>query len=561
MRAGKTDAEPRLDTDARPCGVDASLGHPALERSDADIVRSGIHGRRAIAAVSGDTQGLPRPGAALRVLVIVGHPRGESLCAALAASYAAGARDAGCQIRMLHVSEISFDPDVMAVSPASQTLEPDLARARDLIAWAEHLVFAFPNWWGTMPARLKGFLDRVLLPGFAFREDGGHYYGLLAPRTAELLITMDVPPLVYRWIQGAPGHKAMARATLGLCGIETVAVTTFASPSHSDAATRAGWVTQARGLGARLHDGPRRPTRRRLHRVGQWLRAVRPQFYPMSALAYTLGALMAAGALDLMAFLLGLVAMVGLKIATVLTNDLHDFESDARNRFFSPFNGGGRSLLEGGLSRGALWGGVRVALGVSAVAALALLFLVPSPVSVLVVMLALTVLALGYTVPPLKLSHRGLGELDVALTHGPGVVLLGYTAQGGGLGDAQPWFLALVIALAILPAILLAGIPDRTADRDAGKMTLVVRLGTARSAQLAIGFLALSALGTAALAVAPLDVGVALPLIALPHAAVLSWLLLRYHRDGAPERRIDLLLALALLYVAWFVIVPLFGMV
>ena len=70
-----------------------------------------------------------------------------------------------------------------------------------------------------MPARLKGFLDRVLVPGFAFREQDGHYYGLLGPRTAELMTTMDVPPSVYRWIQGAPGRRAMCRATLGLCGI------------------------------------------------------------------------------------------------------------------------------------------------------------------------------------------------------------------------------------------------------------------------------------------------------------------------------------------------------
>jgi putative NADPH-quinone reductase len=33
--------------------------------------------------------------------------------------------------------------------------------ARELILWAEHLVFVYPTWWGTMPALLKGFLDRT----------------------------------------------------------------------------------------------------------------------------------------------------------------------------------------------------------------------------------------------------------------------------------------------------------------------------------------------------------------------------------------------------------------
>ena len=496
------------------------------------------------------------PDEALRVLVIAGHPRHQSLSVALADAFAEGGREAECTVRILYLSDITFDPDVTAASPANQALEPDLAEARELIEWAHHLVFVFPNWWGTVPARLKGFLDRILYPGFAFREDGGHYYGMLAPRTAELLITMDVPPLVYRWIQGAPGKKAMARATLGLCGIKTVAVTTFAPPSHSDLATRESWVRQARELGLRLREGPRRQIRRCSHSLGRWLLAARPQFYPMSVLAYTIGALMVAGSPDLLAFVLGLIAMIGLKVATVLTNDIHDFASDVQNRFHSPFSGGGRSLQEGGLSFGEMWRGARVALGVTALAALALLFVVPSPAVALLVLLVLAVLALGYTVPPLKLSHRGLGELDVALTHGPGVLILGHVAQGGDVLSGQAWFLALVIGVAVLPAILLAGIPDRTADREAGKMTLVVKLGKAKSVLLAIGFLALSMLGTLALALGPVPVGPALALIAIPHAAGLIWLLLRYHGEGAPERRIDLLLGLSLLYIAWFVIVP-----
>ena len=526
-----------------------------LDRCDAQVSLHPLDARTAGQAPAEDAHGL-----ALRVLVVAGHPRRKSLSVALADAYAEGAREAGCVVRILYLSEMAFDPDVTADSPAHQALEPDLAEARQCIEWAQHLVFVFPNWWGTMPAGLKGFLDRILYPGFAFREEGGHYYGMLAPRTAELLITMDVPPLVYRWIQGAPGRKAMARATLGLCGIRTVAVTTFAPPSHTDRATREGWVRQAQNLGLRLRDGPRRQVRRRLHALGRWLLAVRPQFYPMSVLAYTIGALMVAGSLDLLAFLLGLVAMVGLKVATVLTNDIHDFASDVRNRFYSPFSGGGRSLQEGGLSFGEMWRGASVALGVSALAALALLFVVPAPVVVLLVFLVLAVLALGYTVPPLKLSHRGLGELDVALTHGPGVLILGHVVQGGDVFSGHAWFLAMVIGVAVLPAILLAGIPDRTADREACKMTLVVRLGTGRSVRLAIGFLALSALGALAVALGPVPVGPALALIAIPHAAGLIWLLLRYLGKGAPERRIDLLLGLGLLYIAWFVIVPFIDM-
>ncbi|MGY6706218.1 NAD(P)H-dependent oxidoreductase [Roseinatronobacter sp.] len=495
----------------------------------------------------------------MNLLVILGHPRSDSLCGALATAYATGAKSAGCTVRTLELGKMTFNPDVDIPSPTDQPLEPDLENARDLILWADHLVFAFPNWWGTMPARLKGFLDRVLYPGFAFREEGGHYYGLLAPRTAELLITMDVPPPVYRWVQGAPGQRAMARATLGLCGIKTLRVHHFSPPGHSEAPTRATWVTQARALGEQLRDGPRRPLRRRLHLLGQWLLAVRPQFFPMSVLAYTLGALLLLQPLDTLAFGAGLVAMVALKVATVLTNDIFDRDSDAENRNWGPFNGGGRSLHEGVLSLRDLWRGVWVALAVCALAALVLFVAVPAPGAAALVLGVLMVLALGYTVPPVKLSHRGLGELDVALTHGPGVLLLGFVAQGGSPLALEAWATGLTIGLAVLPAIMLANIPDISADAVTGKTTLPVRLGTVRVTRLAQVLTGVSALAALMLALVVPAVGVLLPLVAGPYALLQVWMLERYRRKGAPEGRIDLLLVVALNYVALFVLLPLIG--
>lgn len=99
----------------------------------------------------------------MRCLLILAHPRRDSLCGALFDAYADGAREAGVTCRELILGEMQFDPDVIALSPEQQTLEPDLVRAQQDIAWAEHLVFVYPTWWGTYPARLKGFLDRAAM--------------------------------------------------------------------------------------------------------------------------------------------------------------------------------------------------------------------------------------------------------------------------------------------------------------------------------------------------------------------------------------------------------------
>ena len=160
----------------------------------------------------------------MNVLIILGHPRTDSLCGALADAYDKGARAAGTEVRRLDLSTLDFDPDVHTPSPNQQAFEDDLRKARELILWAEHLVFVYPTWWGTLPALLKGFLDRTLTPGFAFNtcEGGTGYQGLLGGRSAQLITTMDTPPLIHRLVYRQPGRNAMARATLGFCGIRPV---------------------------------------------------------------------------------------------------------------------------------------------------------------------------------------------------------------------------------------------------------------------------------------------------------------------------------------------------
>ncbi len=98
----------------------------------------------------------------LKVLVILGHPRSDSFCGALAQTYAEGARAAGVTVERLDLVDLAFDPSVRCPAPEDQNLEPDLLRAQSLLRWADHLVFVYPAWWGTFPALLKGFLDRAL---------------------------------------------------------------------------------------------------------------------------------------------------------------------------------------------------------------------------------------------------------------------------------------------------------------------------------------------------------------------------------------------------------------
>ncbi|WP_439858845.1 NAD(P)H-dependent oxidoreductase [Pseudomonas sp. MBLB4136] len=195
----------------------------------------------------------PLEGDGKRILMIFGTPKASSLCHALGDAYAQGARGKGHVVRQLKLGELSFDPVLRDGYDQGQLLEPDLLEAQRQIHWAEHLVFVYPVWWGGLPALLKGFFDRVFLPGFAFKYRGhSHAWDkLLSGRTADLLVTLDTPPWYFRWIYGAPAHRQMTRTILGFSGVKTRRLAEFAPVRPSSEAQRQSWLQRAERLGVR----------------------------------------------------------------------------------------------------------------------------------------------------------------------------------------------------------------------------------------------------------------------------------------------------------------------
>ncbi|WP_269632073.1 NAD(P)H-dependent oxidoreductase [Pelomonas sp. BJYL3] len=161
-----------------------------------------------------------------RILILQGHPDADAphLCHALAESYAAGAREAGHELRQVDVARLEF-PLLRSQQDWEQgTLPPGLRQAQEDIAWAQHLLIVFPLWLGEMPALLKGFLEQVARPGFAFKAEGGNPFGRkgLQGRSARVLVTMGMPALVYRYYFRAHSLKSLERNILGFVGIAPI---------------------------------------------------------------------------------------------------------------------------------------------------------------------------------------------------------------------------------------------------------------------------------------------------------------------------------------------------
>ncbi|BCM20828.1 NAD(P)H-dependent oxidoreductase [Mesorhizobium sp. J8] len=191
-----------------------------------------------------------------RILVLVGHPdpSPERLCRALASAYAEAAEMAGHEVRKIDLALLEF-PLLRTMQEFEHGSIPDSLRgAAEAVLWAEHFVFVFPLWLGTVPAMPKAFLEQVMRPGtaFAYPAKGEAFTkSLLRGRSARLVVTMGMPAAVYRIWFLSHGIAGMRRGILNFVGIRPVRETLFGMVASASEAKRVSWLKQMQRLGER----------------------------------------------------------------------------------------------------------------------------------------------------------------------------------------------------------------------------------------------------------------------------------------------------------------------
>lgn len=166
-----------------------------------------------------------------------------------------GAQAAGHEVRQVEVAHLDFPLLRSQQAWQEGALPPSLAQAQADIAWAQHIVLFFPLWLGDMPALLKGFLEQVARPGFAFKSDGTNPFGKkgLTGRSARVVVTMGMPALLYRWYFRAHSVKSLERNVLGFVGISPVKETLIGQVDQLGEAGAQKWQDKLRKLGTQAH--------------------------------------------------------------------------------------------------------------------------------------------------------------------------------------------------------------------------------------------------------------------------------------------------------------------
>ena len=134
----------------------------------------------------------------MKHLILAAHPRSASFTMSLARVYEEELAAQGHETHLCDLYGMEFDPVLASpelAGPGDERAAPaDVRREQMHVASADALAFIYPLWWASMPAMMKGYIDRVFSYGFAYDFAGGEMRGLLAAKQA-LIVTVSAAPL------------------------------------------------------------------------------------------------------------------------------------------------------------------------------------------------------------------------------------------------------------------------------------------------------------------------------------------------------------------------------
>lgn len=197
----------------------------------------------------------------MNVLIVLAHPEPKSFNHAMTDVAVRTFQEQGHTVQVSDLYAMNFNPlldrhdfgstanpdyfkpqaeQMQAV--ANGSFAADVAAEQEKVRWADLVIFQFPLWWASIPAMLKGWMDRVLAMGWAY--GGGKWYdnGAFRGKRAMLALTTGAPAPMFS-PTGLNGELNMLlypvqHGTLFFCGFAVIAPFVAWSAAHGDDQTR-----------------------------------------------------------------------------------------------------------------------------------------------------------------------------------------------------------------------------------------------------------------------------------------------------------------------------------
>lgn len=177
------------------------------------------------------------------VVVVLCHPNAQGFGAASARTAVDSLRSVGHTVTLLDLYAEGFDPvmsrdELLRYQDRTPDLAGDLAKHVDAVTSADALVFVYPTWWSGLPAVLKGWLERVMVPGVAFGFDAKERVRPALTNIRRVVVVSSYgSPRRYVAVVNDNGRRVLTRALRMTCGWRTrvTSIRLFSMDTQDDA--------------------------------------------------------------------------------------------------------------------------------------------------------------------------------------------------------------------------------------------------------------------------------------------------------------------------------------
>ena len=171
----------------------------------------------------------------MKTLIIYNHPHEGSFCSAIRDAVQSGLDTAGHSYKLINLDEDKFDPvmhekDLKAFvqggrlgEAGTEGVDPLVMSYVEKMRWAERIVMIFPIWWMTMPAMMKGFVDKVIFPGLVYKMENGRLVSMLSRlKQVVIITTMNTPSDIYKSNFNNSIEGSLIKGTFNQIGIHDI---------------------------------------------------------------------------------------------------------------------------------------------------------------------------------------------------------------------------------------------------------------------------------------------------------------------------------------------------
>ena len=188
--------------------------------------------------------------------IIIDHPWSGSFNYAILHAFIEGIKENNNDIDLLDLNKENFNPlmseEELALYSQGKYIDPKIKEYQERLIRSDYLVMIFPIWWMVMPARLKGWMDKVLLPGFAFTTDQEPKPLLNHISGATVLTTTGVPDDFYRKEYNNALEWVLCKGTLEFIGIKEVKWLNFGDTGFASQTKHREWLDFVKEYGRKL---------------------------------------------------------------------------------------------------------------------------------------------------------------------------------------------------------------------------------------------------------------------------------------------------------------------